>query len=120
VSGRDVAQSALHLTAAVQLGRDQAAEVGAGEAEESHRRGKFRRARPWANNGLTKLPILCCTRRGKCQAIRDITMAESSPEKAGVGGSIPSLATIKFSLLRDGLPGFLGFFTCVFTPVLLS
>jgi hypothetical protein len=38
--------------------------------------------------------------RAKMNGINNITMADYSPEKAGVGGSIPSLATIS-TLLKS-------------------
>jgi len=41
----------------------------------------------------------------RVKQIREAEMADGGPEKAGVGGSIPSLATI-FNNLQTALPGF--------------
>ena len=53
--------------------------------------------------GSIMVPINCteitATLRAKRRATNNIAVVESSPEKAGVGGSIPSLATM-FSYLR--------------------
>ena len=47
-----------------------------------------------SGSGIRNLPGL----RSKQEAIQCLTMGDHSPEKAGVGGSIPSLATIIISV----------------------
>ena len=44
--------------------------------------------------------------KDKANRISYITMVESSPEKAGVGGSIPSLATLFSKTYRHSIPRF--------------
>jgi hypothetical protein len=48
----------------------------------------------WSCYGHKILPKMCSSKEDKCLWLIQMATAERSPEKAGVGGSIPSLATI--------------------------
>ena len=58
----------------------------------------------WPHYGPNKSVVLVPETEGKLSGINEITVGESSPEKAGVGGSIPSLATMFSSTYQRSLP----------------